>query len=374
MRVTFDAQIFCSQEFGGISRYFASLAHEMRGMQGIDLRIVAPLYFNAYLARLPAELVRGHKVGRPSKLSLPVRAASLLTADLLQRFPRPDLIHKTYYYPLPRTPRGVRSVVTVYDMIHEKFPQSFSSRDPITRWKARTVAEADHVICISEHTRRDLLSTYEIPEDRVSVTHLGYDSLVSLLTDESAFDFRTRVFGADVPYLLYVGSRDGYKNFGGLLRAFAMSPWLREHFHLLCFGGGGLSDAERRLIAQSGLTDRVRQIGGSDAVLASCYRHAALFVYPSLYEGFGIPPLEAMSLDCPVACSNTSSIPEVVGDAAAYFDPADSEAIRVALEAVLGSPVLCASLVERGGLRRELFSWRRCAQETVDIYRKVVRL
>lgn len=374
MRVTFDAQIFCSQEFGGISRYFASLAREMWGMQGIDLRIVAPLYFNAYLARLPTGLVRGHKVGRPSKLSLPVRAASLLTADLLQRFPRPDLIHKTYYYPLPRTPRGVRSVVTVYDMIHEKFPQSFSSRDPITRWKAQTVAEADHVICISEHTRRDLLTTYDIPEDRVSVTHLGYDSLVSLLTDESASNLRIRILGADVPYLLYVGSRDGYKNFGGLLRAFAMSPWLRGHFHLLCFGGGGFSDAESKQIAQAGLTDRVRQIGGSDSVLANCYRHAALFVYPSLYEGFGIPPLEAMSLDCPVACSNASSIPEVVGDAAAYFDPANPESIRDMLEEVLSSMALRDSLVERGRLRRELFSWQRCARETVEIYGKVMSL
>lgn len=374
MRVTFDAQIFCSQEFGGISRYFASLAREMSTMQDVDLRIVAPLYFNAYLDSLPAGLVWGHKVGRPSKLDLPVRATSLLAADFLQRFPRPGIVHKTYYYPLPRTPRGVRGVVTVYDMIHEKFPQSYSSRDPIARWKERTVAEADHVICISEQTRRDLLSMYEVPEDKVSVTYLGNDSLESLLTGESAFEFRTRILGADVPYLLYVGSRDGYKNFGGLLRAFAMSPWLQEHFHLLCFGGGALSNAERRLIAQSGLTERVRQIGGSDAVLASCYRHAALFVYPSLYEGFGIPPLEAMSLDCPVACSNTSSIPEVVGDAAAYFDPADSEAIRAALEAALGSTALCASLVERGRLRRELFSWRRCAQETVDIYRKVIGL
>lgn len=374
MRVTFDAQIFCAQEFGGISRYFASLAREMCAIEGIDLRIVAPLYFNAYLDRLPAGLVRGHKVVRPSKLDLPVRVASLLAADVLQRFPRPDIIHKTYYYPLPRAPRGVRGLVTVYDMIHEKFPQSYSSRDPIARWKARTVAKADHVICISEQTKRDLLSLYEIPEHRVSVTYLGYDSLAALLTGESAVDFRTRIFGKDIPYLLYVGSRDGYKNFGGLLRALSMSSWIKEHFHLLCFGGGALSIAERGLIAKAGLTDRVLQVGGSDAVLASCYRHAALFVYPSLYEGFGIPPLEAMSLDCPVACSNASSIPEVVGNAATYFDPADSESICAALETTLGSTFLCTSLIERGRRRRELFSWRRCAQETVDIYEEVMKL
>lgn len=213
-----------------------------------------------------------------------------------------------------------------------------------------------------------------IPEDRVSVTYLGYDSLESLLTGESALEFRVRLFGADIPYVLYVGSREGYKNFSGLLRAFSMSPRLREQFQLLCFGGGALCDSELQQIARAGLTGRVRQIGGSDAVLASCYRHATLFVYPSLYEGFGIPPLEAMSLDCPVACSNTSSIPEVVGDAAACFDPSDPESLLATLEEVLNSGNLRDSLIERGRLRRECFSWRRCAQETLHIYEGVMGL
>lgn len=372
MRIVFDAQIFCSQEFGGISRYFASLAREMCMTQGIDLRIVAPLHFNAYLDCLPVGLVSGRKIKRPAKLDMPVRAASLLAADLLQRWPRPDIIHKTYYYPLPRTPRGLRNVVTVYDMIHEKFPGSYSSRDPIARWKARAVKEADHVICISEQTRRDLLSMVDLPEDRVSVTYLGYDSLKPLLTEETGSDFRSRIFGADVPYLLYVGSREGYKNFDGLLQAYATSPWLRENFLLLCFGGGALSDSELGFIAQAGLAGMVRQIGGSDAALAACYRNAALFVYPSLYEGFGIPPLEAMSLDCPVACGNVSSIPEVVGDAAACFDPSEPESIRMELERVLASASLCDSLVDRGRMRCERFSWRRCAEETSAVYRRVM--
>lgn len=373
MKVIFDPQIFCRQEFGGISRYFASLATEMAAMQSVEPCILAPLHFNAYLDGLPSGLVHGRKVRHIPKASLLICMASLLAGEIQQRRLQPDIVHKTYYYPLPRTPRGVRNIVTVYDMIHEKFPQSYSSRDPISRWKARVVSEADHVICISEQTRRDLLSIYDIPENRVSVTYLGYDSLESLLTEESDFDFRMRVFGANVPYLLYVGSRHGYKNFGGLMRAYSMSPWLREHFRLLCFGGGELSDAERVLISEAGLADRVTQAGGSDAMLASCYRHAALFVYPSLYEGFGIPPLEAMSLDCPVACSNTSSIPEVVGDAAVTFDPADPEAIRTVLESVLSSNSMCDTLIERGRQRRELFSWRRCAQETVGIYGEVIK-
>jgi glycosyltransferase involved in cell wall biosynthesis len=206
----------------------------------------------------------------------------------------------------------------------------------------------------------------------VSVTHLGYDPLGSLLTGEPATDFKIRVLGADAPYLLYVGSRASYKNFQGLLDAYAASAWMRTNFSLLCFGGGDFTSAERAAISTAGVDARIRYLGGSDAVLAACYAHASLFVCPSLYEGFGIPVLEAMSLDCPVACSNSSSLPEVVGDAAALFDPLDRDSIRSALESVLGSPSAATALKERGRIRRQQFSWRSCAENTIDIYRRVL--
>lgn len=107
-------------------------------------------------------------------------------------------------------------------------------------------------------------------------------------------------------------------------------------------------------------------------MLASIYANAAAFVYPSLYEGFGIPPLEAMSLGCPVICGNTSSIPEVVGDAGEYFDPNDTESMRVAIEAVLQSTGRSQELVAKGQAQRSLFSWQRCARETLDVYRSIL--
>jgi len=372
MRVTFDCQIFCAQEFGGISRYFASLADEMSQTGSVRPQVVAPLHINRYLDRLPRDLVQGRRIetGRIAKPA--ARAASVFASTLLQAVRKPDLVHSTYYYPLPRPTRAAPNVLTVYDMIHERFPRAFSPADPIPRWKKAAVARADHVICISEHTRRDLLELYDVAPEKVSVTHLGYDAMVPLIEDEPAAVARKRWCGEDRPYLLYVGSRAGYKNFARLLDAYASSPWLRANFMLLCFGGGPFADAERSVIASHGLQNLVRQTGGSDAALAGCYRHAALFVYPSLYEGFGIPPLEAMSLDCPVACSNTSSLPEVVGDAAQCFDPHDTDAIRAGLEAALQTPLARAALIERGRLRRERFSWQRCAAETVDIYKSII--
>jgi len=371
LRVMFDPQIFCHQRFGGISRYVCNIALEMQSMAGVTPLIVAPFHFNEYLDRLPRSLVRGRRMRWLEGLTALAYGSSVLPGKIAARGFKPDILHNTYYFPI-KPPAGARGILTVYDMIHEKYPKYFAASPFITRIKAASVEEADHVICISESTRRDLLATYDIPEERVSVTHLGFDPLESLLTGESSSDFKVRVLGADAPYLLYVGSRVNYKNFGGLLEAYSASGFLRTNFSLLCFGGGGFTSAERAAISKAGVEDRVRYLGGSDAVLAASYAHASLFVCPSFYEGFGIPVLEAMSLDCPVACSNSSSLPEVVGDAARLFEPADRDSIRSALESVLDSPTAATALKERGRIRRQLFSWRRCAENTIGIYRRVL--
>jgi glycosyltransferase involved in cell wall biosynthesis len=371
LRVMFDSQIFCHQRFGGISRYVCNIAREMQQMAAVTPLIVAPFHFNEHLDELPRSLVKGKRVRWLEGLTALAYGSSVLPGKIAARGFKPDILHNTYYFPI-KPPSGARGILTVYDMIHEKYPKYFAASPFIRRIKAASVAAADHVICISESTRRDLLTTYDIPEERVSVTHLGFDPLGSLLTGESSSDFKVRVLGADVPYLLYVGSRVSYKNFRGLLEAYAASASLRTNFFFLCFGGGDFTDAERAAISKAGVEGRVRYLGGSDAALAASYAHASLFVCPSLYEGFGIPVLEAMSLECPVACSNSSSLPEVVGDAAMLFDPLDRESIRNALESVLDSPSATIALRERGRIRRQLFSWRNCAENTIGIYRRVL--
>lgn len=373
MRVHFDSQIFAAQAFGGVSRYYASLAQQLDQLADIQARILAPVHVNGYLQALPSQLVLGNRAPCTAAPKSVVRVASLLGCAGLQAARPSDILHRTYYYPLCHLPGRAKNVLTVYDMIHEKFPQHFSPNDPIAQWKKRAIAGADKIICISEHTRQDLLElNSQVAPERVAVTHLGFDALHQLLTGTPARAFREQALGEDAPYILFVGSRGGHKNFSGLLQAYASSPWMRGAFHLLCFGGGAFTSAENALIAQAGVAQRVRHIGGADALLAESYRHAALFVYPSLYEGFGIPPLEAMSLDCPVACSRTSSIPEVVGDAAALFDPASVEDMRQAMESVLNSPSVAGQLIALGRERAAMFSWQRCAEATAAIYRETL--
>ncbi len=372
VRVVYDNQIFSSQVYGGISRYFVNLAIELAKLPDIEPLIVAPRHLTAYLDEIPKEYVVGKKMAPLPKLNIINRWLSSVETGIKMKRLDADIVHKTYYYPIPSAPKSSRTVITVYDMIHEKFPDNFRKNDPIRKWKKSALNKSDHIICISEKTRNDLLSMYPIPENKVTVTYLGYDPLDKILPREDSLTFRKRILGTDAPYLLFVGSRGGYKNFTGLLQAYSESRHLRNNYFLLCFGGGEFSNNEKSLISQYGLLETVKQIGGSDKILASCYKHTSLFVYPSIYEGFGIPPLEAMSLDCPVACSNSSSIPEVVGNAAASFDPSKPDSIREVIERVITSDQERNDLIELGKIRRSLFSWRKCSEDTLNVYRNVI--
>ena len=233
-----------------------------------------------------------------------------------------DIFHETYFTKRKRvlSQNSIR-VLTMHDLIHEKFPKNFSKYDPTINEKKSAIERSDHIICVSESTRSDLLEHYNIDESKTSVVYLGSDINSSKeIPDESILD-------AD--YILYVGSRVGHKNFKTFMKALSVNDLVKNNFNIIAFGGGAFNESEKNLLKN--IKINAKQISGSDELLYKLYKHATLFIYPSTYEGFGIPPLEAMKLKCPVACSNTSSIPEVVGDAAVLFDPYEIDSINDAL-------------------------------------------
>lgn len=366
MRIAFDSQTFVYQTYGGISRYFTRLALGL-GQIGQQVGIFAPLYRNAYLPALPKGMIHGYHLRRywPKTTRLFLAYNHTMARLQIARW-KPDIVHETYYSRASSAPRSCPVVVTVLDMIHEMFPGEFHGRDNTAEIKLQAIARADHVICISENTKRDLMRLHGTPETRISVVYLGFDKFA--IHEQRAAPEAVQ----GKPFLLYVGARGGYKNFAGFLKAFASSGRLRTDFDIVAFGGSRFSNEELALMASLGLErGQVHHQSGGDDVLGACYGLARAFVYPSLYEGFGIPPLEAMARSCPVVCSNTSSLPEIVGPAGEYFDPASPGDMCRAIEAVVYSDSRADALRSAGTSQLSRFSWDKCARETLNIYQSL---
>jgi glycosyltransferase involved in cell wall biosynthesis len=367
MKIAFDHQIFALQPYGGISRYFVRLARALAAL-GATAEVFAPLHQNRFLRELPASQVHGFGLATfPARGTALIDAANRRWSAIRALGLRPDVVHETYYSPVGAAMSGRARVLTVYDMIHERFHAELPAGDLTSINKRAAVARADHVICISHSTRADLCEILGVPPEKTSVVHLGFDVFAGSRAGPPAQP-------ASRPFLLFVGNRGGYKNFGRLLRAVASRSDLSRTFDIVAFGGGAFRPDETELISGLGFGhERVRQVGGGDDVLGGLYRKATALVFPSLYEGFGLPPLEAMAHGCPVISSNTSSMPEVVGPAGEYFDPADVEAQAEAICRAVFDDRRRLALIEAGGRRIGEFSWERCAAETLRVYGSVAR-
>lgn len=288
MKIIFDHQIFSLQKYGGISRYFMELAKQII-KKNIQLNILSPVYINNYITRnLNKENIRGFKLPHLKKASFIYGFINQALSSFLINNYNPNLVHETYYSHYSIAPSSSKIIITVHDMIHELYPNNFDFWYMTKSKKLSSIKRADHIICVSENTRKDLINIYNIDIKKTSVIYHGY-KLNSLSTET-----RRHL----TPYILFVGNRGGYKNFKLLLKAYASKEFFFKNFSIVIFGGGTLSTVEKNEIFKLSKGKwKVYHFEGDDTVLADLYRYAELFVYPSLYEGFGMCPLEAMSLD-----------------------------------------------------------------------------
>lgn len=269
-----------------------------------------------------------------------------------------------------------RSVVTVHDLGYLYFPDAHRRLDRVyldlsTRFNAHS---ASHVIADSEATRRDLIACYSVPEDRITVVSPGRDEAFSPVTvPDKLAEVRAR-YGLPVQYILCLGTLQPRKNLARLFEAFAL---LRRQDPVAKPSASNLVVVGKRGWLYQGFLRQVERLGLEEAIVFTGYvpradlpailSGASVFVFPSLYEGFGFPVLEAMACGTPVVCSNAASLPEVAGEAALLVDPTDIEALARAMARVLHDEELRASLRERGFAQAKKFSWRRCATETLHI-------
>ncbi len=286
--------------------------------------------------------------------------------------PDAEVFHATEHLLMPL--RHTATVLTVHDLIFHHLPEHHK---PLNRWYLNLALplfcrRADHIIAVSEATRRDLLNTYHLPFEKISVIYEAADPMFVPQPPEVIEAVRQR-YHLPGRYLLYVGTVEPRKNLTFLLYAWEQLYQGGEVPPLVITGQRGwLSGDFFAALEHSDYHQGVLLTGYVHADdLPAIYAGATAFVYPSLYEGFGLPPLEAMACGTPVACANTSSLPEVVGDAALKFNPKNLEAMVEALRRIANDEDLQEDLRARGFQRASEFSWDRAAQETVEVYRRI---
>lgn len=365
MRILYDGEIFSGQAYGGINTYFLNLLS--RFPNSFDANV---LISDSSLAAFPRFPRVKYDYIQSSKF-WPKTIGKWHDHRSYQRRLRnlsPDIIHPTYYSLLTGISVGkIRGpiVVTVWDMIHELYAQQYDPDGTKGAAKKKAIMAASGIICISENTKNDLMTIYKVPESKIWVTLLAPGIVMSPPEEKNGAD------AEDSSYFLYVGGRKYHKNFTGLLNAFARVASSLPDVSL-CVVGRPFQEHELKQISALGLTGRVNNKGGiRDEDLAALYSQSVALVYPSLYEGFGIPPLEAMACGTVAIVANRSSIPEVVGQAAILFDPDLNGDLEDKLVEVVRKPALRSFHISAGREWVKRFSWNKTADQTFQIYKTV---
>lgn len=378
MRIAFDCSLVLGER-GGVGQYSYQLAH---ALSRIDKE-------NSYILYL---LVPVYRKIKKENLDLPENSNFRV---LLRRTPVPfqllrhagvkqymlsgveaDIVHSNNFC-VPRfRNRRKKVVVTVYDisvLTHPECHRKANINHCLAGIKD-AVSYADAIISISKHTKDDLIRYFDADPEKIAVTHLAARPEFSHVADIGELQ-RVRVrYGLPGSYILFIGSLEPRKNVKTLLRAYSvLSENIKKEFPLVIAGGRGWLNSDiPGLVSELGIKDKVLFAGYvDDGDLSAMYSAASLFVYPSLYEGFGLPILEAMACGTPVVTSNTSSMPEVAGDAAVLIDPVDIENLSFTMGQLLENNAKRNEMILKGFERASVFSWEKCARETLDVYRKV---
>lgn len=365
---------------GGVSRYFAEMIQRLP--DSIDWKLAMKSTCNVYLQEGPFNLpphkqtvhdfirqtLHGHSFCGVSYVYkwlarlMPHRFPSGELANertFAQAMGRGDfdILHLTHPHPVKNIWRYVvgrkQIVVTVHDLI----PEIIYGDRIVRNFRKQLLNDASHIIAVSKNTKKDIVRLYGTPEEKISVIYHGH-----LPEDVS----KVEPYESEVPYLLYVGKRGGYKRFAFLIKAIA--PILKTGRLSLFCTGTEFNAEEITMINKLGVAGHIKQRFVSDREMMSLFAGAVAFVYPSIYEGFGIPILDAFSVNCPVILSRSSCFPEVAGDAALYFDPDDETALRRHIEDLQSNGSLRRQMIVRGAERLSGFSWEKCAKATANVY------
>ena len=371
MRIAIDAHSI-GAKLGGNESYAANL---IEALAEIDLSNEYFLYvttnhaYDRFHGRWPNFTVRTTLPHTPL-----IRIPLTLSAELRKN--PVDVLHVQFTAP-PFCPCPV--VVSVHDLSFEHLPQTFNrrSRTQLRLTVRNSVRRAARILSLSEHTRRDIMDTYGIGSESVTAIPLAAPSHFGPVEDHKELQRVRHTYGIEGDYVLYVGSIQPRKNLTRLVQAYALlrSKYQNDRFPKLVLVGkcAWLYDETMRALKETGLNESVVLTGYvPESDLPALYSGSLCFVYPSYFEGFGLPPLEAMKCGAPVVVGNRTSLPEVVGDAGLKVDPFDVSAIAGAIEQLLNNSGLRDEMRAKGSTRARMFDWRETARQTLKVYEQVV--
>lgn len=367
MKVLYDHQCFVQQQYGGVSRYHYQLIKELNKLQDVEVRLSLKYSNNFYINGDNSFEVKKFfpKNNFYFKRTILDFINRISTNQILKEGDY-DIFHPTYFNPYFLNHINDKPfIVTIYDSIHEKYPEIINSIDKTLENKKILLSKAQLILAISNSTKNDLIQLYNIPPEKIEVVHLAASINKSLVPSDVKLNLPEK-------YILFVGNRDFYKNFNNFI--LAVEPLLKNHkdLFLICAGGSILTNAEKVFFQSKQIESKILHKGADDVSLASLYSNALAFIFPTLYEGFGIPALEAMNCDCPVIMSNTSSLPEVGGDAAIYFDPNNTDDMREKIESVIFNIDLRSDLILKAKTQRQKFSYEKTARQTLEVYTRLL--
>lgn len=371
---------------GGVSRYFVEMIRRLPS--DIKWKLAMDSTSNVYLREPPFNLpLHGQTVHDFIKMFLHghsfygVSHVYKLLAKLMpQKFPSGelanervfaqalkngdfDVLHLTHPHPVRNVWRQIVGKKPIIVTVHDLIPEIIYGDKIVSKLRRQLLRDAAHIIAVSENTKKDIIRLYGTPQDKISVIYHGYLPVDML---------EVNPYKSDKPYLLYVGKRGGYKKFAFLIEAIA--PILRAGKMFLFCTGTPFNAEELTMIKQLGVYDSVKQQFVTDKEMMSLFAGAVAFVYPSLYEGFGIPILDAFSARCPVILSCASCFPEVAGDAALYFDADNPDMLRGHILKLANDMSLRENMIRLGLARLADFSWQKCADVTANVYRAVANI
>jgi len=358
MKVLYDHQAFM-QIIGGVSRSYVELIKHLN--PEIEREISIKYSRNSYIHEILPKV--NYPFGRlyiPFKRRL-IRKENFKHSIKSLVHSNYDIFHSTfddaYFLPYVKAPY----VMTVHDLIPEQDPEKWS--EDWIRSRKQLFEPASHIIAVSQNTKNELLHYYpEITETKVTVIHHGYSETIMTHGElENKYG----------DYILFVGIREGYKNFDRFIEAVAPILLANKKLKLICTASK-LTKSEHDLLIKLGIHKKVIAKKVDDYTLKALYKHAIVFVFPSLIEGFGIPILEAWGNGCPIALSNTSCFPEIAGDAAIYFDPTDVNSIKNVILQVIENIDFRKELINKGNERLKLFTWEIAAKKIEQVYRNVL--